>query len=394
MTNPISEELLQRELELGHGAQRAPVDERNFSFDEMAAGAPQIDWNKGYDVRNVLMGDIRKKNQVRSYSCVGQGWSYQKFALDALEMTKKYSLSLDDLRKSNPAVVPEQSAKAIYSQISLGPTRGAFIVDGARLLVNFGSMEEPLVPSNKPDGSCDEDFMLEKNWLTEEAKQAAKKYSAKEYRIINARNDMDMFAQAIMQGFGVVGGVIGSNGHGWGYADEPTVPNPGEATWGHCLFYGAFGTDEKGKFIATPNSWGDYVKGDWFDGAPAGIGWQKLRAEYFTNQWQFDPWVLVDKPNEETPKPEPVVPTYKHYFGIQVKKGDRSEEVKHLQRALVLEKLLDPKNVTGYYGDLTQGAVKAFMLRYSIASKLEIEIVGGRYIGPKTRAKLNALYNK
>ncbi|MBU0647490.1 hypothetical protein KJ809_03685, partial [Patescibacteria group bacterium] len=58
-------------------------------------------------------------------------------------------------------------------------------------------------------------------------------------------------------------------------------------------YYGKYGIDKLGKYIATPNSWGtrgtDTLHPD---------GWQKLREDYVNGLFQFNPWTLVDKPNE------------------------------------------------------------------------------------------------
>ncbi|MBI2609940.1 fibronectin type III domain-containing protein [Candidatus Giovannonibacteria bacterium] len=66
--------------------------------------------------------------------------------------------------------------------------------------------------------------------------------------------------------------------------------------------------------------------------------------------------------------------------------GIRSEQVKILQEWLARDKLIYPEaKITGYYGPATFAAVKRFQKKYGIA---QIGIAG-----PKTRMKLNALYN-
>ena len=47
----------------GTGAIRQPWDNRNRVFEERVFGAPEIDWERGYDVRNKLGGHIFIKNQ-------------------------------------------------------------------------------------------------------------------------------------------------------------------------------------------------------------------------------------------------------------------------------------------------------------------------------------------
>jgi hypothetical protein len=101
---------------------------------------------------------------------------------------------------------------------------------------------------------------------------------------------MDLFAMAIRDNYGIVGGIFGSNNGTWS-TNEPKPPVSG-SQWGHCIYFGKFGTDELGRYIATPNSWGtrgnDSLHPD---------GWQKLREDYFNAKYMFNPWTLVDKTN-------------------------------------------------------------------------------------------------
>jgi hypothetical protein len=214
------------------------------------------------------------KNQFNSYSCVGQAWAYYLGLLNAKE-TGVYS---------------EASAKAIYSQISLGFAQGAYIRDGAKLAVSWGEVMEKIIKSYKPDGTTDEEFMMDKSWLTPEITEMAKILQAKEYRLITGMG-IDYFARAIKDGFGMVAGIEGINNGTWfgEEPDPPTLTTPQNSLWGHALFFGKFGVDEKGKYIATPNSWGNRNPNTW----------QKFRENWFANdnRWVFNPWTLVDKSN-------------------------------------------------------------------------------------------------
>ena len=62
--------------------------------------------------------------------------------------------------------------------------------------------------------------------------------------------------------------------------------------WGHCLFFGKAGTDSLGKYIASPNSWGERTKDSLHPD-----GWQKFRQNWFDNnaRFLFNPWTIVDK---------------------------------------------------------------------------------------------------
>ena len=277
--------LIKETLPFGTGCMPDPQDERDYSYDDHVLGAAPliIDWVKGYDVREHLGLDIPFKNQWSSSSCVGQGWSYYLAVIDAVET----------------GIYRADSAKAIYSQIFINqPSGGAYISDGAKLICEWGGLSNLLVPSNKPNGHTDEDFMRDKTWKTPELDNLAKILKGKDYKVINAISNMDLYAQAILENHGVVGGVNGVNNGTW--MSERPKPPVGAPEWGHCLYFGAFGTDEFGKFIATPNSWGDLLSKTWYPGSPVGHGWQKFYIDYFANGGVniFNPWTYVDTPNK------------------------------------------------------------------------------------------------
>lgn len=265
----------------GKGAKKDIEDWRDRTYEEIAAGAsPMTDeeWAKGYDIEKELDININIKNQKRSESCVGQAFGYYSAVKNAKE-TGFYD---------------EQSAKAIYSNIYL-PSGGAYFRDGAKHLVNFGSLEEKTVPSNREDGSTDETFMRDKTWRTKEIEEMAKILGAKEYRSIVSFY-MDIFAQAIRDNHGIVAGVVGNNNGAW-FTNEPqppTLSTPQGEWWYHALYYGKFGVDDLGKYIASPNSWGTRTK----DGLHQD-GWQKYRENWFAEngKWLFSPWTIIDKPN-------------------------------------------------------------------------------------------------
>lgn len=83
-----------------------------------------------------------------------------------------------------------------------------------------------------------------------------------------------------------------------------------------------------------------------------------------------------------------VVPkTYPEYvFNRDLTLGMRHADVKVLQQVLIVEGLMKAGLDTGYFGPITQQAVRSFQARYGIQTV-------GR-VGPQTRAKLNALCQK
>lgn len=253
----------------GVGAIPDPVDVRDLAY-EPVLGASPLNWEAGYDVEKKLNIKINIKDQNGSQSCVGNAWAYYVAILNAVEIGTYH----------------EVSAKAIYSQIFL-PNGGAYIRDGAKLIVNFGALGEFIIPSYLGKNPPTEEFMRDKGWLDERISQIAKVLQAKEYR--SSSIAMETVATAIRDNYGCVGGVNGANNGTWS-SGEPKPPAKTE--WGHCLYFGKYGIDKIGKYISTPNSWGargvDQLHPD---------GWQKLREDYFKEEFMFNPWTLVDKPN-------------------------------------------------------------------------------------------------
>lgn len=268
--------IFKRKMIYGTGAIRDSLDIRDYRYEGIAAASAPVDWNTGFDIEKKLNIKIPLKNQNSSSSCVGQGFSYYGAVLNAAE-TGYYQ---------------EQSAKAIYSQIQLGlPGGGASLRDAAALSVNWGAIQESIVPSYENGQAPSENFMRIKTWKTAETDNLAKTFQSKEYRTFSAAQNMEMFAQAIRDNFGVVGGVDGENNGTWS-TNEPQPPK-GNPSWAHCLYFGKYGVDAKGKYVATPNSWG--TRNDKDSLHPD--DWQKLRENWFQSTHMFNPWTLVDKIN-------------------------------------------------------------------------------------------------
>jgi peptidoglycan hydrolase-like protein with peptidoglycan-binding domain len=89
---------------------------------------------------------------------------------------------------------------------------------------------------------------------------------------------------------------------------------------------------------------------------------------------------------------ETAIPKPQHVFLVNMSFGQTNEEIKFLQNVLKYEGLF-PTNVesTGYYGPVTQKAVGQFQIKHKVVDN---ETSPGYGIaGPKTREKLNLLYN-
>ena len=108
---------------VGTGAFDDLEDSRDYSYDEVAMGAAEVDWEKGYDVEKDLKITVPIKDQDGSSSCVGQAWAYYTAVINAKEV----------------GYYKEMSAKGFYSQIFL-PGGGAYLREGAKQAVNWGTI--------------------------------------------------------------------------------------------------------------------------------------------------------------------------------------------------------------------------------------------------------------
>ena len=277
------------ENNLGKGLVPDTKDERDLKFEDVLGAGPVMtdaEWKQGFDIEKELKIKIPFKNQQTSLSCVGNGFSYQAGVINAKEVGH----------------YDEVSAKGIYSQIFL-PGGGAQLRDAAKLLVNWGALLEAQLKSYRDDGTTDEKFMEDLTWVTPELIKLAKVLQAKEYRTITGQG-IDYFARAIKDNLGCVGGVAGANNGTWNTSEPKPPVSAAAIKWYHCLYFGKFGIDEKGKYIATPNSWGTRNEADKLHPDD----WQKLREDYFKNNNKFiiNPWTLLDKPNTN-PSKKPMV---------------------------------------------------------------------------------------
>ncbi len=72
-------------------------------------------------------------------------------------------------------------------------------------------------------------------------------------------------------------------------------------------------------------------------------------------------------------------------------RGSKHSEVITVQQLLVKESLLSADSATGFYGPITEEAIKAFQRKYNIVSSGTPLTTGYGAIGPKTRMKINEL---
>jgi hypothetical protein len=187
-----------------------------------------------------------------------------------------------------------------------------------------------------------------------------------------------------------VASVIQTTGKGvmlWFYFDinewnkVPKIINPNLdksalKTCRHSLTGVDFTLYEGKKSIIIEDSWGFW----------SGFSGQRVINEDFFKERNFFAAYPMNFVFEEATITKP-----KHYFLIDLQFSQTSDEIKMLQDILKYEGLF-PTNAdsTGYYGSVTKKAVQNFQLKYGIVKETD---AGYGRVGPKTRAKLNVLYN-
>jgi hypothetical protein len=104
-----------------------------------------------------------------------------------------------------------------------------------------------------------------------------------------------------------------------------------------------------------------------------------------------EPWIMKAVVTlKENQVPQPV---FSHIFNIDMQYSQTNNEIWQLQTAYNLLGYKTP--VTGYYGNITKGITKDFMIKYNVGSWYEKYISpAGNRVGPKIRAKLNFLLDK
>jgi len=211
--------------------------------------------------------------QGDSYSCIGQAFAYYAEVLNKIETNEDTQLS----------------ARDIYSLIHQ-PNGGAFLRDGALKLVKSGVVLEKDAPSYIGEAPPTEAFMRQRNDITTAEIERGHTYLSKSAFRVPERS-VRAIKQAIFEGHGCVGGVIGDNA-GWEEPEGGIVKPPKNGNWGHSIFLTGFKVINGKEYIEFCNSWGS----GW-----GNLGYGYLGEDYFKSGNVFRPWVLIDIPNKFYP---------------------------------------------------------------------------------------------
>ena len=253
-------------LKYGTGAFRDRPDSRDRLL-KAVIGEVKVDWEKGYNVESDLGIQLKVENQDGSSSCVGQAWAKYTEAIDCAETGK----------------LPDHSAKSIYEQIYV-PGGGAYLREGAKVIVKGGVALEELIPSYENGNPPSEPYMTSQT-ISNDVRECMKVYRAKEYRFVSS-SDVDLLAWTIANNHGAVSGADGDSA-GWQTGE---IKNPKKREWGHAFYFTGFGlVPGRGRYLDFINSWSE----QWgFNGKG-----RFYLDEYDIAQWTYGAWTLIDLPN-------------------------------------------------------------------------------------------------
>lgn len=327
------------EKDFGKGGIVVEQDPNIAMASEVVADVAPFDWNLGCDIE-LKVGKIKVKNQMASGSCGGQATSYLTAVLEAIRDNKPYE---------------EKSARYVYAPVAV-PGGGSSEPALVNRVITAGNADEPMVPSNRPDGSTDETFMTDMSDIDNiDIIEGLKvKGLTPLYHSIN----IDSLAQAIRDNGGVILGVYGQNNGTW-LSEFPQPPVNHE--FAHWMYFGKAKMINGKKYIGSPNSWGMSANGG---------NWQWIGEDYL--QHVFRAWGLK-------------LDTELNSLSLNkdLKIGMRDIDVTKLQYKLkALGFFPQSQELTSYFGAITREAV----IKFQKASKIS-PAVG--YCGYLTRKALN-----
>lgn len=336
------------------------------------------------DSFEVNVDQIPVWNQKQIGSCIGHASAKKKQVMDKEEMKQVFPLS--------PRFI-----YALCKSVDGLPYEGTYYRLAGKILMDYGCATEVTVPNN-----CDISHAeyINLKYITPAAYKEAKQFAIKGFAYVNPHN-LDELRRGIMEGGVLLGMKLDNN---WwtnkagirSYKAEDILPLrvPDKILGGHAVFAYKWDTIDGRVRIWIINSFGD----SWGLQGKGYFFWDEYNA--FSENGVpglIEGWTYIDLPNDwiKEVKELPKAQDFSYNFLKDIVKGETSVNVKNLQIALKILGFF-PASIkeTGYYGPITQKAVKEFQLAYKVASIAEINHVNGLRVGPKTRIGLNKLFNK
>lgn len=365
------------------GGIKSKIDYRDIQFVAAAPSAPEI----LPDFFKIDISALPVDWQHKIGACVGHATekNKQEYVYDGVKVVVPFS---------------SRFVYAVAKCIDGLPGEGTFYRLGVKILQQYGICTEATMPN---DTLLDHETYVFNRKL-ENIPQIAFDEAAKNKINSYARVGLfeDEIKHAIMTCKGVLLGVqvgkewftdLGGNTT-WLAKDILPLRSPTNGIiGGHAIYvYGWDTVNGRTRFFFR-NSWSK----DWGLMGDGNFLWD----EYLS---YTECWSIIDLPDTwlQYVKNLPPAEQFKHNFTADIKFGDRSDEVKHLQTALMIDgefnkflfNSLLKTGELGYFGQVTQKALREFQFKYQVASPEELIAVNGTRCGGKTRRQLNLLFNK
>lgn len=345
--------------------------EKDFQFAEIVANANPVNW---VEKTQIQWRKFPIFNQDSSGSCVAQ--------------TEAKELGIMRWLKDKNYV--HFSATDIYQRRSNKPNTGMGAVDARNIIKIDGATLESLTPSQGMTDQQMDDEIVET-------------YKREVGRIFAVPNFLTLPIKSI----DTVASVIQTTGKGvmlWFYfeyrewTDHPVIMNPNinlnvDTTVRHSLTGIDFALINGKKSIIIEDSWGPNF----------GFAGQRVIDEDFfiARNWYAGYLVNFKFTDQTAPIPPPIIiPKPIHLFNKDLafkppEQYSTDIDVVALQDILKYEGLF-PSNTSssGYFGAITAKSVLSWQKKHVVAPNSELDPLGGKFIGPKTRAVLNSLYGQ
>lgn len=321
-----------------NGALTDLPDERDYQSREIGCYAP-VEW-----IEKKTFRSFPNKDQDGSYSCVAQAVSKILGIENYLEEGRYFNLS----------------ARDIYVRRSNAPAGGMFFREAMKIGKESGATLEALIPSE----SRSEVEMNDISDRTPYTEVVGRLGRGGEFISIPV-NSIDEIASIIATGKGVMLG-FRFDYNEWDL-EVPVIKAGSQLSCGHGVAGVDFTLHNGVKAIVIDESWGF-----------KNIKQRIITEDWFTSGRCVSAWYYQDLSNSKAL----VEITEKYIFENDLEFGMQSDEVKELQKVLMILGLLKILEPTGYFGNLTLQAVKEYQ-----TLKLITPVSG--YVGPLTRAELN-----
>lgn len=359
------------------GAIPSPKDYRDVRFANVAAAAPLLD-----DIKASGFELLPIEHQRKIGTCVG------------CAMSKKKQHTFYE----NTGSIKGFSYRWLYGEckaVDQLPTEGTYPRLALKIMYNQGI---PLAEFCPNDTDMTHAQFIDPSCRTPESHENAKLYKIEGYAMIGQFGNIGIDELRLaLQTSGAIPILVQVGAEWWtrktgqgSWDGEDILPLrvPDRIVSGHEVLIVRIQKVESRFKVWFINSWSK----QWGEG---GLGWFWY-DEY--KPYMLEAWTVVDLPDnlKEELEELPPAPTFRHYFTRDLSPSQVfNSEVKLLQTALKIEKCLPVEVIeNGFYGPKTIEAVKAFQRKYNIASWGSPSTTGFGKVGPRTRSKLNEIFNK